>query len=89
MWMMMMMMMMTMMITSLHDAPAATNVFIGILFNGLATNFRTGVSLSFTSRLNSNELRTGKIWRPGKLHARQCMFRIKTDFVSKAISPVL
>jgi hypothetical protein len=68
-----------MMITSLHDAPAATNACIGILFNGLATTIRTGVSLSFTSRLILNGFRPGKIRHLEKLHARQCMSRIKND----------
>jgi hypothetical protein len=59
------------MITSLHDAPAATNAYINILFNRLATIFRTGVSLSFTYRLIVNGFRPGKIRPLRKLHARQ------------------
>jgi hypothetical protein len=48
-----------MMITLLHYEPAATNAYIGILFNRPATIFRTGVS--FTYRLILNGFRPGKI----------------------------
>ena len=53
-------------ITSPRDALDATNAYIALLFNRLTSTFRSGVSLSFTSRLIVNGFRPGKIRHPGK-----------------------